>query len=328
MQHCPYVNQVLVYQRVRGDGGRTELRRRWRLIVFALRELWPRRFDLAISPRRDVDQQDAAMLCYLSAAPRRIGFTEGASELKRDQNPGFDTFFTQVLPAPDTHEVQSNLSVLRHLGFTPRNDKLELWSSREDEEWAQRVMADHQPGERAIALCVGASYTEKQWPVDRFIAVARELLKSPGTRVVIVGGPGEASAEAVQNALGGRSINLAGRATLLQTFAILRRCQLYVGNDTGPMHLAVAAGVPVVEVCMFPRSLGDWNRNSPLRFGPWGVANIVLQPDHPQPPCTDVCVAGKVHCILAVETADVLQAAVRLGEGTMSGNALRVAVAD
>ena len=103
-------------------------------------------------------------------------------------------------------------------------------------------------------------------------------------------------------------INVVGKATLRQTGAFLKRCHLYVGNDAGPMHLAVAAGVPVIEISCHPLDGSQWHPNSPKRFGPWGVLHRVLQPLNALVPCSEGCIADRAHCILDISVEQVKQA--------------------
>ncbi|MHB1559266.1 MAG: glycosyltransferase family 9 protein, partial [Isosphaeraceae bacterium] len=105
-------------------------------------------------------------------------------------------------------------------------------------------------------------------------------------------------------------------ATLRQTTAILSRCRLFIGNDSGPMHLASAVGVPVVEISMFPRSGPRGHVSSPHRFGPWGVPSVIVQPSHALPPCTDGCRASTAHCITQVGVSEVFVAVMELLERT------------
>jgi heptosyltransferase-2 len=327
MQACPYVNQVLGYQRTRPfGGGKADLNARLDMIRFAMRELWPGRFDLAINPRRGVDFEFGTMLCHLSGARRRIGFTEQPPVPNSPSNNGFNQLLTDVLPTARVHEVVSNLSVLKSLGHSPApcdtvpTHRLELWADPADQEWARRKLQIVPGRDRFVCFCIGASQPLKQWSIGRFSEVGAHLLNRTNDRIVIVGGPGDsAPAEQLVQQLGDRVINLAGKATLRQTFAVLQLCRLYVGNDTGPMHLAAAAGVAVVEICSFPRSLPEWNSNSPARFAPWGVPSIVLQPERPTAPCVDFCVAPQPHCILGVQTTDVISAVDRIENMTGRG---------
>ncbi len=109
------------------------------------------------------------------------------------------------------------------------------------------------PGDRRfVALHVGARDLRRRWPTERFVAVARMLL-GEGLDVVLVGGDAdrEASAEVVAALTAradGECVDLSGRLSLPATLGTLARAELFVGNDSGPRHLAAAAGTPTVGV--------------------------------------------------------------------------------
>ena len=95
---------------------------------------------------------------------------------------------------------------------------------------------------------------------------------------------------------------------MLQTGALLQRCALFIGHDSGPTHMASAAGIPVVVVSCHPRDGAAMNVQSPRRFGPWSPTARVLQPDHGTGTCVDSCSASAAHCILNVSVDDVRKA--------------------
>jgi heptosyltransferase-2 len=103
-------------------------------------------------------------------------------------------------------------------------------------------------------------------------------------------------------------LNLAGRLTLRQTAALLGRCAIFVGNDSGPMHLAVTQGTAVIEVSCHPVDGPVDHANSPARFGPWQVESRVVRPAHHRAPCHSGCRVRWPHCILGVAVGDVERA--------------------
>jgi ADP-heptose:LPS heptosyltransferase len=138
-----------------------------------------------------------------------------------------------------------------------------------------------------------------------------------GGAVVVVGGPEDAAAgQQVANACGDRAMSLAGRLSLRQVSALLQRCSVFVGNDSGPMHLAGAAGVPVVEVSCHPLSAPIDHPNSPARFGPWGVSARIVRPARHRRPCSNGCRSPWAHCILGVRVEDVVPAVADLWSET------------
>jgi ADP-heptose:LPS heptosyltransferase len=89
---------------------------------------------------------------------------------------------------------------------------------------------------------------------------------------------------------------------------------MYIGNDTGPMHIAAAAGVAVVAVFCHPIGGDALSAYSPARFAPVGVPSRIVRPATATPPCTSACVANEPHCITAVTVDEVLAAVWELRE--------------
>jgi heptosyltransferase-2 len=300
---CPHVNEVLTYEWC-SPGRLSGLRRHARALALARRHLWPRRFDVALAPRRDVDYCHASFLAYFSGAPFRVGYSENVNDQKRQFNADFDGLFSHLLDGRTAkHEVQYSLDVIGFLGGHVREDGLELWLDGEDEAFAERVLRSSSAGrdDLLVTFGLGAGAPKRVWPVAKFTELGAWLVREYGSRIVVVGADRDGDlGDQLQRRLGDPVINLVGRSTLRQAGALLKRCQLFVGNDAGPMHLAAAAGVPVVEISCHPQNGSALHANSPRRFGPWGVPHVVLQPEVPREPCSEACVAPEAHCILEV----------------------------
>jgi ADP-heptose:LPS heptosyltransferase len=118
-----------------------------------------------------------------------------------------------------------------------------------------------------LALAPVANWVTKTWPAENFVALARRLTAAdgplPGAPVVLLGGPGEReAAQPVLDALAGpQTLDLMGAGSLLDVQAILERCALFVGNDSGLMHMAGASGIP---------TLGLFGPSPEYLYGPWG----------------------------------------------------------
>jgi heptosyltransferase-2 len=277
---CPYVNEVLTYDWNISDRLR-RLRRHGRALNLACQRLWRRRFDLAIVPRWDADHYHATFLAYFSGAPWRVGYSEDVIPHKRQHNRGLDRLLTHALNDDAVkHEVERSLDLLRFLGATVQDDRLELWLGEEDEAFADSVLRRHglESGEPLVGLCPsGGNSRLKQWSASRFIELARWLLSRHGARIVIVGGPGEeALGQQIERGLGPSAINAVGKTTLRQLAALLRRCRLYIGNDAGPTHIAAAMGTPLVAL---------FGPTCHHRFRPWGERQEVLWLGLPCSPC-------------------------------------------
>jgi len=308
---CPYINEVLTY-----DGNTPQrfeqARRHSRAMRLGRRELWPRRFDLAIVPRWGVDLYHAGFVAYFSGASLRLSYSETVSADKARVNKGSNALFTHLLNDDSPkHEVERNLEIVRYLGGEIRNDKLELWLDENDERFAEDILSsnDINPAELVVALAPGAGAAKRMWPLKNYIELAEWLRDDFHARLIIVGGPEDRPlGQELQTRLPKLAINVTGRSSLRQTFALLKHCDLYIGNDTGPMHLAAAADVPVVEISCHPKGGSPNHTNSPLVYGPWGVSHLIAQPSTPLHPCEYSCIAAEAHCILGISTDEVKRA--------------------
>ena len=112
-------------------------------------------------------------------------------------------------------------------------------------------------------------------------------------------------------------LNLCGQLTLRETVALLRHVALYIGNDTGLMHIASACGCAIVEVSSFAKD-GDEAcgvSSSSSRFSPWSKEALIVQPLQQLDGCEGMCQMPYAHCITQVSVEAVLEAACRLLAG-------------
>ena len=209
-------------------------------------ELRARRFDLTVDARMDLRSN---VLTSLTRASRRIGYDfGGGSSLLTDAGPA----------SPDVlHRVDDWLELMKPLGS---RDKFEPFLRISDEEHAQAERMLHAHGlttdDVIVAIHGGASDARRRWPAERFERVAKRLVEFHGAKVVWFLEPDAAD----------RSIPVASailRTSLREMMAVLSHCRLFVCNDSGPMHIADALGVPVVAV--FLTGNPRWHR--PYRAG-------------------------------------------------------------
>jgi ADP-heptose:LPS heptosyltransferase len=139
-----------------------------------------------------------------------------------------------------------------------------LWSSPQTDAEAARLIPAGTP---VLGIGPTANWGAKQWPAERFLAVAQRLTSPAGilpeARIAVFGGPAEREAAApLLDALPSeRCIDLVGTIDLPTAFACLKRMSFYFGNDSGLMHIAAAAGIP---------TLGLFGPSSELFYGPCG----------------------------------------------------------
>jgi len=165
--------------------------------------------------------------------------------------------------ANDRHRVESLAAVL---GLESDPPAPRLWATDADRAAARRLIPDGPP---VLALGATANWPGKVWPADRFAELAARLTAPSGmlagARVALFGQAEERpSVESLIDTIPpARRIDLVGKVGLLEAFACLERASLYVGNDSGLMHVAAAAGVP---------TLGLFGPSDERLYAPWGSA--------------------------------------------------------
>lgn len=175
-------------------------------------------------------------------------------------------------PTPGLHKVAE---VGRVMDLTPPPAP-RLWLDD-----AARAAADHLlPNGSVPVLAIGptANWRGKEWPAQRFAAAALRLTGAggalAGSRVAVFAAPSEgARAAPVLDALGERALDLTGRTDPQTAAACLERAALYIGNDSGLMHIAAAVGTPTI---------GLFGPGFPEVYGPWGAHAAVVSAEEPR----------------------------------------------
>jgi heptosyltransferase-2 len=307
----PYIDELLSVSAVRPAARLREARYLLGVLMFYWRKLRGRRFDVAICPRWDTDEHLATLLCTLTFAKLRIGFSENTSAGKRRFNRGFDSAFDICLnPGPLRHEVERNLAIVEALGPTVADDRTEIALSTEDREHASRMLEDVPEDCVLVVLGIGAQSPGRRWPLERYSALIHELSRDFPVHTVITCAPSDhESASSLARTLPGRA-TISDNAAIRETCALLERCDLFIGNDTGAAHLSAAMECPTIVVSRHPADGDPGHPNSPARFHPWSVAGAVLQPDHGIGGCDKRCrEISRPHCILQISVPRVVATA-------------------
>jgi lipopolysaccharide heptosyltransferase II len=260
-----------------------------------------RRFDAAvIFTVHSQSPLPAAMLCYLAAVPLRAAHChENPYQLLTD-------WVRDPEPALERHEVERQLALVAKLGFAPADAALAVNLPAEAVQRVDALLAELGLDERRpwAVLHPGASAPSRRYPIDRYAAAGRGLVKEHGWQVVVAGGEDEAElAEQLVDQLRAGAFSLAGRLSLAELGALLARAPVVIGNNSGPAHLAAAVGTPVVVLYALTNP----------QHTPWGVPSRVLFHDVPCRNCgSSVCVTGHHLCLLGVPETDVAMAAIEL----------------
>jgi len=198
------------------------------------------------------------------------------------------------------HAVEDHLHTLSEIGISGDSLALDFFLTEREIEEAQQIIGSHKrerDHKGIVGLILGASHCVNRWPVASFYKLD-SILTSHGFRTLLIGGP-EDKKLAGEFFKCGRSgtLDLTGRLTIRQTGAVLGLCDTAIGGDTGPLHLATAAGTRVV---------GIFGPADPLRTGPVGPGNRVVQASLPCVPCRKRrCKSGTIDCMRSITPGDV-----------------------
>jgi ADP-heptose:LPS heptosyltransferase len=207
-----------------------------------------------------------------------------------------------LLPPPDSsaHTVETTMAGFRWLGVKQETAPALRFEKHEGEAGQIEKTLRGRP---YAVIHPGSVMATKRWDPGRFAAVARTLM-TRGLTIVVTAGPGEESfASEVARQIDGSVILLS--LSIPQLGELIRSAKLYVGNDSGPMHLAAAVGTPVVV---------PWGSSDSRRWRPWAVDHRVVQNPFECNPCPGYrcLVAESPLCIESVTAEQVTEAAEEL----------------
>jgi lipopolysaccharide heptosyltransferase I len=204
----------------------------------------------------------SGLMAWATGAPVRAGLS--------DAREGATRFYTHRVPMPPratTHAVDRLRRMAEAFGAPASPPRFLTPATEADRAWARRALAGV-PRPRLV-LNVGARWATKRWPPEKFARVGRLAAERLGAGLVAVGAPEDRPlVEALAAALGDVPLlDLAGRTSLPQLAAVAAESDLMLSNDTGPVHLAVAAGA---------KTIGIFTCTNPEETGPYGpLASVV-----------------------------------------------------
>jgi len=286
-------------------------RRRWRSPAYwpeglaQIRAMRAARYDWVIDLQ---GLARSAMFAWLADGAFTVGL-----ELERE---GAHLAYDLAVPRPKArpHAVDWYLAVARALDI-PVHDRFE-WLPSLAGAAAQAETKWPHDGFRWLGINPGARWDNKRWPAGHFAELVRQLAaRDASFRFALLGGSGDWQlTETIRRAAPDRCVNFAGRTTLPELVGVLRRCELLVTNDTGPMHLAAALRKPVVSL---------FGPTRPDQTGPYGQEAFALR--HPLP-CAP-CLKSRCHwaeplaCLRNLPVANVADEVMRrLGRSSSGGS--------
>jgi heptosyltransferase-2 len=286
--HSPHVDEIIIYDangRHKGLGGTIRL----------ARDLKPYCFDAAIFLQNAIE---AALIAFMAGIPRRVGFDTDARRLLLT-HPVRCTKWIKSL-----HQTSYYLKMLEGAGMIRGSQTLELSLGTKDREKSAQILADNsiKPDRRIVGLNPSATFgPAKQWFPDRYAELGNRLNKSLDATILIFGGPSDRElGQAISRMMDVPAVNLSGRTSLGEAMALIDRCDAFVTNDSGLMHVAAALNTPLVAI------FGSTNSTTTSPYS--DSSRIVRVPIKCSPCMKPVCPLGHMNCMRQVTVKMVTDA--------------------
>lgn len=251
LRENPYIDRIFVFKR----GLRAFL------LLELLKKLRQDRFDIAFIFH--ASDRIIWPLVFLTGVLQIIGII--------GQNKGLDFILTRAITQEFVHGAEMRLRLVREAGASFDNAlKPTLYLSGEERRRAFDLLINiigFDGSFLIIGLHPGAQKPFKCWPAERFVETGKRLVKDTGCRIVVTGGKAEKGlCEDIASQING-AVSIAGKTSLRDTAAVIEKFHLFITNDTGPMHMAFALGVPTVAL---------FCPTDPVLCGPYNFKNAVI----------------------------------------------------
>ncbi len=303
----PDVDEIIADDKKGRDRG-------WKGLWHKAGELKNRGFTIALALHKSFR---TALVLFLARIPYRVGFRQSAGQ-----------FFYHCRVERDSalHDVERNFSILKPLGIESNEFRkaIQIEVDPRARGDVDRIFQSLGIGRNGLifGLNPGSVWPTKRWSAEGYAELMVRLKQKYSCEILLFGGPEDLDiAHKVQRLSGNVGVNLVGKIALRELACALDECDVFITNDSGPMHIAVARGVPVVAVfCATTPALG---------FYPYTSKAVVVEKELPCRPCSSHggrrCPLGTEDCIRLIKAEDVLRAVDRiLDEGKEASPAVAV----
>jgi heptosyltransferase II len=229
-------------------------------------------------------------------------FWQGKVKRRLGYRNGFRNFLlTDAIKRPQTkmHQVDVYKKLLEPLGIFPSNTAPRLFVDEKEVADSKELLFQrgYKTGKPLIGINPGAAYgSAKCWPVDRFRSLCLELLKDDVYVVLFGDGSSDALVKEICLGLPSRVMNLAGLTSLRELACLIKDCTVFVTNDSGPMHIAAAFGVPLVAL---------FGSTDEIVTGPYGQSQSVINKHVSCSPCLKRKCPIDFRCMTQISVAEV-----------------------
>jgi lipopolysaccharide heptosyltransferase II len=284
LQNCPFLDGLFIYddkEKHKGLKGILEISK----------ELRRYNFDIVIDLQNN---RKSHIISFLSMAANRYGYDNGkfsfllnhkVKELKTDMSP-----------------VEHQFRTLKMLSIDDTNRELELWPSKENEDYAKGLLDSYwvSKTEKIVGLNLSASkkWSSKCWPIEKFAQLSNTL-SNENIRIAITGTKEDLPlAEKLQNLTSAKLLIFSGKTDLMQLVALIKRCNVFITADSAPLHIAAAVGTPVVAL---------FGPTSALRHMPPAKSSRAIKKELDCSPCYKPHCKDR-DCMQEISVAEVFQA--------------------
>ncbi|MDD5435358.1 MAG: lipopolysaccharide heptosyltransferase II [Nitrospira sp.] len=291
----PYVDDIRVYPAKEQKAG----------LLPSANELGKSGFDLAILLPNSLR---SAMIARLAGIPLRCGYNRDGRGLLLNIPVKFNEDIKKV------HQSEYYLNIVSELEFNPNilpstcgrelrgGGTSKLYLSKKEEQNAEDLLSRNNicPGDLIIGINPGAAYgSSKRWHPERYGIVAGTLIKKYNSKIIVFGSHKETEiAEEIAAVADAPVLNMAGKTSVRELMALIARCRLIITNDSGPMHIAAALGIPVTAI---------FGSTDPGLSGPIGNRHIIIKKDISCSPCFLRTCPTDLRCMDMISVEDVLE---------------------
>lgn len=295
----PNIKEIIVYDKKGEDKG---------IFKFfeLVKKIRKKNFDIAIVSHRYLRSN---LLAYLARIPKRIGFNTATGAF----------LLTDKVPyLRNKHEVERNLDLAQlGLGIREIRKNLRIYLTDQDRSFAEKfLMAHNIKDDFLVGFAPGSVWATKRWTTEGYAQVGDELSKMYQAKIIIFGSKDDVRlAEEIKTKMKTAPIIAAGKTNLKELSALISRCDLFVSNDTAPMHIAMAFNIPTVSI-FGPTTLD-------IGFGPYGENFVVVECKNlPCRPCSlhgpHKCPEKHFACMKEISPQEVILACQKLLNQTSS----------
>ena len=268
-ENNPYIDKIMIYQ------ANDRHKRGWGTITLS-KDLRVYQFDLAILMQNAFE---AGLISFLGRIKERVGYNTDARGFLLNRSIKLD------MALKKKHLVEYYIGILKGAGLEDDGPHMDLFLSQPDREYADALLKQNKiaPLKPVIGINPGATGgTAKRWFPERYAKLCERLAHQYQTRILIFGGPSDAPlGDYIAGLTGDNCLNIAGKTSLGQAFALIEKCDLFVTNDSGLMHAAAALNINQVAVM----GSTDYVATCPASK----KAVMVRVPVHCSPCLKDVC---------------------------------------